>query len=159
MDTKDKNKRIEEKEKIDAEIERSLSVVKMKEAHKKIEDVEKARKKANISSIIERISFNVNLCTAITDSISDVKGRNPLMNLNRKFSDDSALNQYNKNIVATYESIRFDLQRNFDLNKEDFEKLFPKIKTDFSTYSLTLANLQCLMCQMEDMKTYCKRLL
>lgn len=34
-----------EKEKLDAEISRSLSVVKMKEAHKQIVDVEKLRKK------------------------------------------------------------------------------------------------------------------
>ena len=124
-----------------------------------IEDIEKARNKANISAIIERISFNVNICTAITDSISNVKEKNPLMNLNRKFSENGPLSQYINNIIATYESIHFVLQRNFDLNKEDFEKLFAKIKAAFSICSLTLANLQCLMCQMEYMTNYCKRLL
>jgi hypothetical protein len=38
-----------EKEELDAEIARSLSVLKMKEAHKQIEDVEKLRKNLRFS--------------------------------------------------------------------------------------------------------------
>jgi hypothetical protein len=41
---KDKYKRLEEKEKWDAEAARSLSVVKLKKVHKQIEDIEKLRK-------------------------------------------------------------------------------------------------------------------
>ena len=52
--TKDveKDKGFPEQKKLEAEIARSLSVVKMKEAHKQIEDIERSRKKAAIQSII-----------------------------------------------------------------------------------------------------------
>jgi hypothetical protein len=45
------DKHLEEKEKLESEIARSLSVVKMKEVHKQIEDIEKLRKQASIKSI------------------------------------------------------------------------------------------------------------
>ena len=54
----EKDKRFTEKEKLEAEIARSLSVVKMKEAHKQIEDIERSRKKAAFQSIIARIDLS-----------------------------------------------------------------------------------------------------
>ena len=55
MSEKTTKDRLKETEKLEAEIKRSLSVVGVKEAHKKIEDIEKLRKKSAILSIIERI--------------------------------------------------------------------------------------------------------
>lgn len=55
---KSKDKRLEEKEKTEAEIERSMSVVREKQAHMQIEEVERIRKKPAILSIIERIDTN-----------------------------------------------------------------------------------------------------
>jgi len=51
------DKHLKEREKLEAEISRSLSVAKIKEAYKQIEDIEKLRKQASIKSISERISF------------------------------------------------------------------------------------------------------
>ena len=74
---KDAGKRLKEKEKLDAEVARSLSVVKVKEAHKQIEEVEKLRKKSAITSIIERLNFNIGFCKTIASTLSEIKKENP----------------------------------------------------------------------------------
>jgi len=69
-----KDKPLEEKEKLEAEIERSLSVVKMKEVHKQIEEIEKLRKQATVKSICERILH----CVEVSKSLAGflVKAKN-----------------------------------------------------------------------------------
>lgn len=62
-------------------------------------------------------------------------------------------------IMKTFESIRFDFQRNIDIKNEDFDKLFPKLTLSFETGNEFLACLSCINVQMLDMKNYCKRLL
>jgi hypothetical protein len=52
------DKRLKQKEVLEAEIERSMSVVREKQAHMQIEEVEKIRKKPAILSIIDRIDTN-----------------------------------------------------------------------------------------------------
>ncbi len=62
---KSSEKRLEQTEKLEAEIKRSLNVVEMKKAHCQIEDVEKNRKKPAILSIIERIDATAELLSNI----------------------------------------------------------------------------------------------
>jgi hypothetical protein len=74
---KDKDKRLEEKEKWDAEVARSLSVVELKKAHKQIEDVERLRKRDNILSIKDRIMSFKKYCVNIIKTIEDMKKKLP----------------------------------------------------------------------------------
>jgi hypothetical protein len=156
---KTKDKRLEEKEKLDAEIARSLSVVKMKEAHKQIEDFEKLRKQSSIKSISKRILFSYDMIHALTSAIQDIAKQDPASDLNSPLPDKGVVKIYLTNIVRTYDSIRFDLQRNADISKEDFERLFPRVNTEFTTFSLVNPLLQCLSMQMVDIDNYCLRLL
>lgn len=158
--SKDAGKRLEEKERLDAEIARSLSVVKVKEAHKQIEDVEKLRKKSAITSIIERLNFNIEMSKAIVNAISKLEEKYPkaqLSNLNLTSGDSTK--KYIDVILSTFESIKFDLERNIDVNKQDFDRLFPKVNLNFDTYASIVPNIACLGIQMMDLKNYCLRLL
>ncbi len=76
-----------------------------------------------------------------------------------KLTDSDSTKKYLNGIKAIYESIRFDLQKTIDFKKEDFEKLFPEMELDFSTYESIVSNLLCLMMQLKDMWHYCLRLL
>jgi ribosomal protein S20 len=53
--SKSKDKRLEEKEKLEAELQRSLAAAKVKATHKQIENTEKSRKRATVLSICKRI--------------------------------------------------------------------------------------------------------
>lgn len=154
--SKDINKRLEEKEKIDAEIARSLSVVDMKKTHIQIEEIEKKRKKSSIMSIIERIELikkNVRLWSETTDSIIEKDANVHSIELGQ--SATMVLDM----ILKTYESIRIDLQRNCDCKGEDFEKLFPKPALNLETYGSASMSLTCLNLFLEDLKAYCRRLI
>ena len=151
-----KDKRFEEKGKLDAEIARSLSVIKMKEAHKKIEEVEKLRKRAAILSIIDRLSLNIEISKNIVEAMQEVKEE--YKKLDFEMPVGSYLKEYLNHVMVTYESIRFDFQTSIDVKKEDFDRLFPKIEANFSTYNSILPNLICLNGQMLDMTKYCMRL-
>lgn len=153
------DKHLEKREKLEAEIERSLTVVKVKEAHKQIEDIEKLRKQASIRSISERVSFCTGLSKGFVDSITEIMKEDPSLKLDWKLKDNGFSRKMVNTIMAMYESIRFDLQRTIDIKKEDFDRLFPKTEYDFATYGLIAPNLLCLNMQLTDMKNYCKRLL
>lgn len=153
-----KDKHLEEKEKLDTEISRSLSVVKMKEAHRQIEDIEKLRKQASIKSVYQRISFCLEMSKALTNAILDTKKRFPNLELDWT-TDTESTKKYLDTIMATYESICLDLQRTIDIKKEDFDRLFPRIEFNFSTYESIIPNLGCLSMRLIDMQNYCLRLL
>lgn len=151
------DKHLEEKKKLEAEIERSLSVAKMKAAHKQIEEIEKSRKRSVILSILERLGFNTILYQGMIDELNNRKKKIQEHLLNKQISIDISpeLNY----AVKTYESIHFDFQKNTDIKPEDMGKLFPKIITDFSTFNNIISTLACIYAQMVDMKAYCLRLL
>jgi hypothetical protein len=152
------DKHLEEKEKLDTEISRSLSVVKMKEAHKQIEDIEKLRKQASIKSIYQRISFCLVMSKAMTNAMLEIGKKFPTLKLDWTIDTDST-KKYLDSIMAIYESICLDLQRTIDIKKEDFDRLFPKIEFDFSTYKAIIPNISCLNMRLIDMENYCLRLL
>jgi len=128
-----KDKRLEEKEKLDAEIARSLSVIKMKEAHKKIEEVEKLRKRAAILSIDDRLSLNIEMSTKIIEAIREVEEEDKKKKLDFETPVGSHVRNFLNHVMVTYESIRFDFQKSINAKKEDFDRLFPKIEANFST--------------------------
>lgn len=156
--SKDKDKRLEEKEKWDAEVARSLSVVELKKAHKLIEDVEKLRKRDAIKSIRERLLLLERYCQ---------RGHNAFNELSKKYKDiDSSELLANGHVpkIATsissmYESIRLDFQKTLELSKEDFDRLFHKVEIDASTYGKLDTSLGCLDMQINDMISYLIRLL
>ena len=147
--SKDIDKRLEEKEKWDAETERSLSVARFKKAHMEIENTEKARKRPSILSICRRIDF------FIKDIIQT-------MNL---FNNPSILNQslnqtvliYVNDYKETYDSIRADLQKSLEMKDEDMKKLFPEIEIDETNYGHATASLTKMMIQLRHVKLYCER--
>jgi hypothetical protein len=159
---KDKDKLLAEKEKLEAEIARSLSVVKMKETHKQIEDIERSRKKAAIQSIITRIDLSTKLNESyrigFQQALAENKNAHPQFDFNRQITN-SRLSRLLETVAATYESIYFDIQRNIDVGKDDFSKLFPKLQNDFSTLDILNSTLMFINCQLFDMKAYCLRLL
>ena len=159
---KDKDKRLAEKEKLEAEIARSLSVVKMKEAHKQIEEIERSRKKATIQSIIFRIdlfaTMNEGYRQGFQQGLAEHKNDYPQFDFNGQITN-SKLSQLLETVATTYESIYFDIQKNIDVSKEDFSKLFPKLKNDFSTLNSLNFTMMFINCQLFDMKAYCQRLL
>lgn len=155
---KSKDKRLEEKEKIEAEIERSMSVVREKQAHMQIEEVEKTRKKPAILSIIDRINANSVLSSSVFESLTELRGKSPELFGVRVLDGLTSMSGLGF-IVKSFESIRFDFQRNIEIKNEDFEKLFPKLTLSFDTGNDILTSLTCMTFQMLDMKAYCKRLL
>lgn len=150
--SRSKEKRIEEKEKLEAEAERSLAVARVKQAHKQIEDAEKLRKRSALLSICSRIEYQrvifINYANALVEIPEEYE-----LSLNK--ANENAV----RNMVRVYESIRYDLQKTIEVNETDFEKLFPRIEDDFGNHGLASSSLLDLSIQMKDMKIYCERLL
>jgi len=158
----EKDKRFTEKEKLEAEIARSLSVVKMKEAHKQIEDIERSRKKAAFQSIIARIDLSSQMNESFRKGFDQaLAGReNSQVLIDSKSQiENKKLLRLLENVAAKYESIYLDVQRNIDVSKEDFSKMFPKLQNDFSTLDILSSTLMFINFQLIDMKAYCLRLL
>ncbi len=156
--SKDKNQRLKEKEKLDSELARSLSVVEVKKAHKQIEDIEKLRKSSAIKSIIERISKLQELVTSLTESLFGIHKDSPEMSFNLKVSEGDLIHSIGDQIRSTYLSIRFDIEKNIGVNKQDFDKMLPTIALKFRTYSSSERTLLCLRHHLEDIKSFCQRL-
>jgi hypothetical protein len=132
----------------------------MKEAHKQIEDIEKSRKISAIRSITERIDNNIIMAQAIIDGFKEVKEKNPKVSLKEFIlKSGDRTKKFLDAVVTTYESIRFDLEKNININQKDFDRLFPKIDLHFDTYDSISPNLACLIHHMIDMKNYCIRLI
>lgn len=152
-----KDKHLKEKEKLEGEISRSLSVAKMKAAHKQIEEIEKSRKRSVILSITERLGVNITLLRSVVEELVSKRNEIPKDWLNKKLSINTSLEL--NYIVSTYESIYLDFQKSTGTKPEDLNKLFPKIVMDFSTFSRIISTVVCVSAQMIDMKAYCLRLL
>jgi hypothetical protein len=148
--TKNKEKRLEEKEKIDAETQRSLAVAKMKSAHKAIEDVEKLRKRSALLSVRQRLETCARKLEGLSRLLkSPPFGEEPIHDKNLR-----------KSILfegKIYESILYDFQKTLDITDQEMEKLFPKIDmVDESNFSISSCFTQ-MVSQMEQMRIYCER--
>lgn len=148
--SKSTEKRKQEKERTDAEIERSLSVAKMKEAHKKIEETEKERKKPQLQSLLKRIS---NLKREMLSTIEYLQKMSDM-----KILKGGGVEAFLVNYESKYDSIRFDLQKTFDIREEDLAKLFPRVEIRITRLKMALSNLLFIMSQLRDIEIYCERL-
>lgn len=71
--SKSKGKWLEETEKLEAELERSLAVAKVKAAHKQIEETEKLRKRSVTYSICRRITILLGNIHSLLQVFGDAK--------------------------------------------------------------------------------------
>lgn len=147
--SKTKEKRLEEKEKLEAEIQRSLSVVGVKEVHKKIEDVEKLRKRPVLLSICKRIDL------AMDDLLTDTG----ILNMIRAkvFSETDRISILSNE--QTYRSILTDFQKTLEIKDEDMQKLFPEIEIRKDVAGDTCDSYISVCSQLRHMKAYCERML
>jgi hypothetical protein len=136
--SKSKEKLLEEKEKIDAETQRSLAAAEMKRAHKMIDDIEKTRKLPAIRSVRQRIDAHMVSLAGLADMFRKLPfGRNPI------YSDE--IKESTIRNWQIYESIRYDFQKTLDIKEQDMEKLFPSIDLGFSFFLRLLSiALLCL---------------
>ncbi|HUW48018.1 MAG TPA: hypothetical protein VMW36_04655 [Patescibacteria group bacterium] len=149
--SKSKEKRLEETEKLKAELERSLAVAKVKSAHKQIEDTEKLRKR----------SVTLSICSRITNLMGSINCLKQVF-CNPKFRTLSVPEGVVLNIEAfeqTYVSITYDFQKNLDLGEEAMTKMFPMQKVRKDSVDHATTDLINLSHQLQQMFAYCERLL
>jgi len=149
---KSKEERLKEKEKLDAETQRSIAVAEMKKAHKLIEDTEKMRKRPILQSV----------CLRIDDHIKTLAGSGKVFG-EPPFADNKILADNAKQIIKSnyeiYESIRFDFQKSMEIRDEEMDRLFPKIEME-TTDGWSVSNLfYRISQQLRHMRIYCMRLL
>jgi hypothetical protein len=147
--SKDTESRQKETERLKAETARSLEVVEMKKAHRKIEELEKERKQAGILSVWYRLNSHVD------HLLNEAKGDNDLIQ-GKKFSD-LVRNNRAKSISQMYESVRFDFKKTLDLKDEEFNVLFPALKIETETDMNFLRSVNDMALQEIHMQHYCKR--
>jgi hypothetical protein len=150
--TKPKEKRIEQKEKWDAETERSLAVYKFKEAHKMIEEMEKQRKRSALSSICRRIDV------ASDDFLQEAKFLDEEENYLKQLTEDS-IQIFLANEEQVYKSIRFDFQKTLEIKGEDMQKLFPEIEVRKGISLYAGMSFLGIITQFTHMKAYWERML
>jgi hypothetical protein len=148
--SKGKNKR-EETEKLEAELERSLAVAKVKAAHKQIEDTEKSRKRATVLSICKRTDEFLYLVKRMMPTF--IKCRKEI---GEQMFDTAMTNI--EDFERTYTSISYDFQKNLDVGDEVMERMFPVIEIRKDTLTHAIDDLQCVNVQVKHMKLYCERL-
>jgi hypothetical protein len=116
---------LKEKEKLEAEFEKTISIVKVKKAHKSIEDIEKLRKSPNIKPIIDRIDNNLEVINQINNTFTYLKKDDPELNLNFELDKDYLLQNLLNFLISTFESIKFDLEKICDINKQILKNYSP----------------------------------
>ncbi len=150
--SKPKEKRLEQKENLEAETQRALAVVEAKKAHKSIEEVEKERKRPILISICQRID----------EALSSLSYESIRLYVDERFANSplvSTLLTSNLNsMFEIYESIRFDFQKTMDINENDMCKLFPRTTKDMTSGYHAFACLSSVNRQLKQMKIYCQRM-
>ena len=150
--SKPKEKLLEEKEKVEAEVERSLAVAKMKAAHKEIEDIEKQRKRSALLSICNRIDLALHYIFASAKAFYNEKYR--YVEISLTSAQNLLLNE-----EQTYRSIRTDFQKTLEIKEEDMQKLFPEIEIKKDIALHVADSLLSIISQLQHMKIYCERML
>lgn len=151
---KSEEKRLEEAKKWQAETTRSLSVLKAKEAHKLIEEMEKSRKRSAILSVMQRLLENGQVINMETKGLLDFfvgeKGWTQ-----REILPHHRISV--ENSMKSYESTRYDFQKTMELNDDDMERLFHKLDVDSNNVVIVIQELHSIVDQMLDMHVYCQR--
>lgn len=150
--SKSKGKRLEEKETQEAELERSLVVVKVKEAHKQIEETEKSRKRPTVLSICHRIDQFSGIANSTLGVLMKQYKKKPIP------IGDTVMTTI-EDFERTYASISYDFRKNLDVRDESMEKMFPAIRVRKDVLQHAIDDLLSVWFQMQQMKSYCERLL
>ncbi len=150
VNSKSKNER-EETEKLKAELERSLEVVKVKAAHKQIEDTEKSRKRSVVLSICKRIDLFIKEMTPLIAIMNKPEFR--LLPITEEVLP--AVESYNQ----AYTSISYDFQKSLDIGEEAMTKMFPTIEFKKDIVNHVVDGLLRICDQLQQMRVYCERLL
>lgn len=147
-----KDKRLEEIEKQRIELERSLAVAKVKEAHKQIEDAEKSRKRSAVLSICKRIENFSGMALAVLRNLIDICKQipNPPIDIATANIQD---------FERMYVSIIYDFQKTLDIGDEAMGKMFPRLEFRKETLSHAIDDLESVCFQLRQMEVYCERLL
>lgn len=150
--TKSRETRLKEKEKVDAETQRSLAVIQMKKAHKAIEDTEKLRKRSALLSVCKRLERCVSDLMLFHEMLSE-----------KPFGSKTMVSESaNRTILfegQMYESVRYDFQKILDIKDQDMKKLFPKIDIDEKSGFSIAHCFGNMATQMRHMRVYCERYL
>jgi hypothetical protein len=149
--SKSKGKRLEETEKLEAELERSLAVAKVKEAHKQIEETEKLRKRSVTHSICRRIVILISNITSLVGVLGDAKFS--VLPLPEELA--STIEEFEQ----TYASITYDFQKSLDMGEEAMTKMFPMKKVRKDNIGHANSDLMNMCYQLQQMAAYCERVL
>jgi hypothetical protein len=149
---KSKEKRLEEKERVEADAERSYAVAKMKKAHKLIEDVEKLRKHSALQSICERVDNHIQNVMSLGGVMHKSEDETPP-------TQGTVFGEAIESIIRIYNSIRYDIQKTLEMKDEDLERLFPKLQIKTTSDHLAVVGLLNMSDQLLDMRIYCERML
>ncbi len=152
-DSKGKDKRLQEKEKLEAELDRSLAVAKVKAAHKQIEDTEKSRKRPVALSICKRIEAFFKWIMPTVELI------NKPQYLQQQLQISESAISIVKQFEQLYTSIRYDFQKSLDIGDEAMEKMFPTIAVKKDTLDHIGNDLLGICSQLAQMRSYCERLI
>lgn len=128
---------------------------------KSIEDKEEVPKRAELQLIIKRLDEHCGKIKILTDGFEVAQSKNPNFSIDQPFDStkSSMTRTLLMNTVATYNSIRSDLQKTVQVKSNEFENLFPKLEINFETYYSVALSLLNLIYQMQHMKIYCRRLI
>ena len=148
-----------EQDKIEAEVKRSMSVIKMKKAHKEIEDIEKIRKQKAVASIIKRIEHVLRISQTLIGAITKKQKEFSGTGISFDIKPDVSTEKYADILKANAKAIYFDRQKTIKINQNDFDILFPKTSIDTSTYDTIQETFNILNLQLVDVIAYCTRLI
>ena len=138
-------------EKLKAETERSLEVVKEKLAHGLIESVTKQRKLSSIFSLLARIETYRKRTLGLLETLIP-SGKEDL-------SLSSVEIKLVRATMREYESIREDFKEVMEMSDERLEKLFPKVATYFENRFQAGTILINMRWQIEQMLAYSLRMI
>lgn len=150
--SKSKEERLEEKEKVNAEIQRSYAVAEMKKAHGLIEETEKSRKRPILQSICQRIDYHMQTLSGYMEML------NKFPFAESKIFSDSVLIDI-RGLGQVHESIRFDFQKNMEIGDDEMNRLFPKIEIAITSGFVVGISLVQIVRQLRHMRLYCERML
>ncbi len=128
---------------------------------KSIEDKEELPKPAELQSIIKRLDEHCGKIKVLADGFEAAQSKNPNFSIDQPFDStkSSMTRTLLMNTLATYKSIRSDLQKTVQVKSDEFDNLFPKLEINFETYYSVALSLLNLIYQMQHMKIYCRRLI
>jgi hypothetical protein len=147
---KNEEERRKEAEKLKAEAERSLEVIRTKYLHGLIESVEKSRKLSSLISLWERINFNMTHLGKFGELLMSPERTSS----NLSFEEIELVQWF----IKTHESIRKDFRELTEMDDKKLEELFPSITTYFETPAQATLIITKIIEQEAQIKRYSYRM-